>query len=943
MAKVKAHRVVELQLKAAGLWDRIKKLVNLYESHDESFHEALKAFNESLKPSAVAATLTIPDDLLFTFNKDARKDLEEVNSLMKAEISKLEVHSSRRSQTGLSASHSAPDRHTSRESFMNKHLENPEHNDTESKTMQLPVRRYATELLKLINNNTYSICVAETASGKSTQIPQLILEDAIFNGLASNCRVLCVQPRRIAATGLAQRVANERLEPLGQSVGYNVRFDRFPAKNEDKIEYCTTGIFMGILKNGPDSLDRFSHIILDEIHVRDLQIDFVMLVLKRAIEHRRINGKPVPKVVLMGATIDVDLFASYFGTKSPDGTVLPAPHITVPGRSFEVKKHCLEEVLHRITHTISPEILSGLIQDDDGSANFLNNHFKVFGNLEQITEQPSALIATMRLEESSVASGLISATILSLLPTSEQGSFLVFVPGKQQMEDITSQLKTFGPRLGFDFEDANRFKIIWLHSELPNSSSELFLPVPEGCQRIIIATDIAETSLTIPDVRHVVDSGKCNLKEFDIKDQVHALAPAWISKSATLQRAGRAGRVQNGHYHFLGSFNRFRTLRGMRSPEIARSNLEEFCLHLRKAVPDPSVSLSDLFAQTLQPPGEDRVSAAVISLKELQALDDQEQLTGLGDALEDLDMDPSLGKMVILGLIFRCVDPMVILASLGPRISFFFRRHIDENDRAPQIKSLYEFDQGLNSDHMTKINAFKAVRQEIQKNEAKAMIEHASSHGSNKVSWNAVTRAEIRKKAERMTLEFMSSHHIDPKVYFQTEMIAQSIMRKLYRSRLTKAQQPKGGWPTYGRPRQNWNSDNAHLVKALLVHCLSPNLAVKRAGRANFQIRPGLFTTSATKTLPRNEAAVFAYSYKFSSQETSWGISEKTHVRPLAACLLTNKLEFKEGNMFLDSWLGFKIKNETGTKEQVAENLIQQHELLNDVSILRLSIASHTS
>lgn len=942
MAKVKARRIVKLQLIEDNLWVRMQKLVNLYKSHPESFDEALQKFNESLKPSPIAATLNIPDDLLFTFDKDAREDLEAANSLIKAEIPKWQGYSRWRPETGFFAPRRSSDRQKSRTSFMDKYLKNPEYTDIESKTMQLPVRRYTTELLKLINNNTYSLCVAETGSGKSTQIPQLILEDAISNGVSANCRVLCIQPRRIAATGLARRVAEERLEPLGQSVGYAVRFDRWTAQNEDNIEYCTTGTLMNILKNGPDSLDQFSHIILDEIHVREVEIDFVMLMLKRAIEHRQINGKPIPKVVLMGATVDVDLFTSYFGTKSPDGTVVPAPHITVPGRSFGVKKHCLEEVLHKITHSIPPDILSSLLQDDDGSANFLNNHFKVFGNLEQSTEQPSALFAAMKLEETSVASGLISATILSLLSTAEQGSLLVFVPGKQQIEDITSQLKTFGPKLGFDFEDANRFKIIWLHSQLSNCSSELSLPVPEGCQRIIIATDIAETSLTIPDVRHVVDSGKCNLNEFSFKNQVRVLAPRWISKSAALQRAGRTGRVQTGHYHFLGSFNRFKTLKEMRSPEIVRSNLGEFCLHLRKAVPDPSVSLAELFAQTLQPPGDDRVSAAVVSLKELQALDDQEQLTGLGHALEELDMDPSSGKMVILGLIFRCLDPMMILASLGSQNRELLKRNVDGIDRTSLHKSRLAFTQGMDSDHMAKINAFQAVRAEMRKIETRATIEYASSRDSDNMSWDTVTKATVKTIAARSTDEFMSSHHIDPKVYHETEMAAQLTMKKLYGSGLFLEKPSKELFPTYGGPHTNLNSDNLHLVKALLVHCLSPNLAVKRAGHQNLQISPGTWTTSAVSSLSRSETGVFAYSRKFLNPKTSWGISDITQVRPLAACLLTNKLELKEGDIFLDSWLGFKLQNETWTKEQVSENLIQQHKLLNDVSIPRLSINSHS-
>jgi HrpA-like RNA helicase len=864
----------------------------------------------------------IQDDLLMTFDKDAREGLTQANLAMKT----VELHSNKNyGKPNKAFSHSTnPESVKLRNIALLKSKKRAETSTYETyralrkQMMALPVRKYGNKVLNLIKSNTYSILVAETGSGKSTQLPQLILDDAIASSVGARCRILCVQPRQIAATSLARRVARERSEKLGDTVGYSIRFDHCHPPDHGFIKYCTTGILLNILKGGPASLDQFSHIILDEVHVRDVQIDVVMMLLKRAIEQRQSIGANVPKVILMSATVSVDLFASYLGSKAPDGKIMPAPHLTIPGRTFEVKRHYLEEVVHNITHSLPPDVLSVLFRKDKDTALFLNNHFKAFDNSKQNENLPAPkphlstggdhppqqYLPTQEtnvseLAELNVPSGLISATILSLLCTTNEGSILAFVPGIKQINLIASQMKSIGPQFGFNFEDADLFKIIRLHSEIPNEHRELSVPAPPGCRRIIIATDIAEASLTIPDVRFVVDSGKANQMNYITEEQIGELTPRWISKSAALQRAGRAGRTQAGDYYFLGSSQQFENLRMTKSPEITRANLEELCLLTKRASLGTSDSISDLLGQTLEPPSDARIHAALESLKDLQALDDREEFTGLGHLLEKLDMDPFLGKLVVLGIIFRCLDPMVILASLGSP-SKLFQRLVSGLDRKTLSESRSAFNQGLQSSHMVDINAYRALR---------------------------------AQSSEKAAAKFAHSHCMDYDAFMKAKSVGHQILAKLHQVGLINKAPNPNSRGLFGDLSMNANSNNENLVKALLVHSLSPKLAVKRAHTSFIRIKPGV---PVSRAKPSPETAIYAFARKWSTRDIPLGISDLTQIRPLAACLLTRKLELEQDKLVLDSWLNLRIKNEGFSKEEISENLIQQHQLLNDVSILPL-------
>ncbi|KAJ5348302.1 uncharacterized protein N7506_001555 [Penicillium brevicompactum] len=925
-ALAQGRKFVVGRLQKTGLWEKLEGLLSMLESGDEGFSRSLKqvnAFAQSQLPSSVVS-LRVQDDLMCVLDEEAMNDLDLANTRARDLIDLRKKNSREHSNLIQPISRKAR-RHRNQQLEASKFRANtsndPSYRALRHKVRQLPVRQRGKEVVNLINSNAFSLCVAETGSGKSTQVPQLLLEDAISRSEGAYCKILCVQPRRVAARGLSLRVAHERHEYIGNSVGYSVRFDSKPPKNSGSIQFCTTGILMNMLKDGPETFASFSHIVLDEVHTRDVQLDLAVMVLRRMIEQRMSRGESVPKVVLMSATVDVELFASYFTIKAPDGTALPVPHIEIPGRSFEIKKHYLEEVVHGVSHTLRPEILTILLQEHGPTANFLNNHFKALDQPEESgvffpSESPS------ELEESNVATGLITAHILSILSQDKEGSILAFAPGMKHLEEISSQLQAVGPRLGLNFDDTDRFKIIILHSQLHQVQNELLAPVPEGCQRIIISTDIAESSLTIPDVRHVIDSGKNNRADYDSGEQVHEIAPRWISKASALQRAGRAGRTQNGNYYFLGSSKRFHALNQTNSSELTRSTLELLCLNLRRIMPDPSVSLSELFAQTLEPPEAGKVRLAVEQLQNLRALDDKEELTSLGRILEQLAMDPASGKMVLLGLIFRCLDPMLVLASLGSES--LFHQQFDANQRARANATRVRL-QGKNqarSDHILNILAYNDIRTTYQENEQRLLEERDSSP----VGADRMTRAEVDEEAAQLTAEYAHADMLKWGKARAAYMNAVSIMRMLNEARLSAFRKPRM-FGEFGYPDQNRNSDNQSLIKALLVHCLSPNLAVKYVGTNNLEINPGVRLAQSIKST-ENQTTLFAYTRKV-ARKSFVEIQEVTEVSPLSACLLAQKLEPKDGNILVDSWLEFALKGESADQEDIVESLILFHEKLN--------------
>ncbi|KAJ5683150.1 hypothetical protein N7462_006315 [Penicillium macrosclerotiorum] len=875
------------------------------------------------------ANLTMDSDLAYMV-RSGKNDLLHARSLFKDFKILQPNQARRRNQTDDQVDHKY---RTERSEHLSKALSDLRHSTDptvvalRSATSRLPVNEHREQVLNLIKNNTYSLIVGETGSGKSTQVPQLILNDAIEQNCGGECNVLCIQPRRVAARMLAQRVANERKERIGQSVGYMIRFDlQRPAKG-GAITYCTTGLALSLLQKSPELLNSFSHIILDEVHVRDIDIDFVMLLVKDHITKCLKSDTPAPKIVVMSATVDVNLFSSYFKNTCADGTLEPAPHITIPGRQHHVKSTYLDELLETLSTSFSEQDLSKLL-GEPMTAKYLLQHQEKFGETKKDTtgtpasfiEKPSKETISPQTtprplpfdEDPLMPFGLICATILNIVSTTENGSVLVFLPGLSHILGVESHLQNFGLPLGFSFADDDQFRILKLHSSLPEEMAKLSDEIPSGCRRVILATEVAEASLTIPDVKYVIDSGKVHQVIYDSTSGSHRTACCWASQSSSVQRSGRAGRVQEGSYFFLGTKKRYDSLRITKSAEILRSDLQATCLRSRMA--DSDAPITGFLQRAIEPPDNDEVSAAVDSLKQLQALNHKERLTNLGFLMAKLTViSPAFARLVILGVIFRCLDPLLILAALGEEPRLFYQPLNHELRKRVWLHQVSFAGQSC-SDHVSHINAFKAVRK----------------------TW--------REEGMRQAWNYCFEHDIYIPAYREAFITASQVLRQLRDARAISTRRVEDDGDEedlqFGGAKLNTNSHHMPLVNALLQSCLYPRLAAPGLALNKYfitqnQNRALLFSRSMAMDGKRPPRSLLAYSRKVDFASTLF-LKDASRISPLAASLFGKNLASKSSGVVVDSWLGIGVSmsDDSMAEAEVLDDLVGLNWALDKVNAI---------
>ncbi|KAE8146082.1 P-loop containing nucleoside triphosphate hydrolase protein [Aspergillus avenaceus] len=778
---------------------------------------------------------------------------------------------------------------------------------------QLPIGKRKDHVLSLVNKNTYSLISAATGSGKSTQVPQILLEDAMAKDPGGECNILCIQPRRIATLSLARRVARERGEALGYSVGYQMRFDSRPPTTSNSITYCTTGFLLNLVQSA-SYLDAFSYILLDEVHERALDLDLLMLFLKKHVENCRASGTRVPKIVSMSATLDVALFSSYFQNVSDEGRRLPAPHMYVPGRAFPVDKHYLDGIIESLSKTYSPETLSVIIHEPQTEKYFRRYNLSAIEDPrpEEACEvdqrsndqiMSSSTSSIVREEDPIIPLGLISAVICHILSTTKQGSILVFLPGLRQILNVETAIRKYGAMLGCDFSNESRYKILQLHSSLPEGQKELFSPVPPDCRRIILSTDVAETSVTIPDVRFVVDPGKVNQKLYEPRSRTTRFACCWVSQSSASQRAGRAGRVQEGEYFALYTKEMYKAFRITKLPGMVREDLQKTALQVKRSA--SVTSIQETLRESIEPPEQANVDVAVKDLQILRALDEREELTALGEHLSEMPLDPCRAKLVLMGIVFRCLDPLLILGALeGDRSLFFLTT--DTDTRRKVQKHRVEFAQDTWCDHLSMINALKAIRE----------------------VWYRTGRANAFKFAVSKGIHFDRVSEI-----FQS---ARQTLEYLAKKKLIPAQGRSNESFEFGGADMNFNSWRVPLIKALIYHTLYPNLAAPSSGS------PRRYCTETHDIAHMAMSSVNASSYPRSlflfnsthrpSGGATYFLQQTTHVTPLVACLLGGRLQGSGHELRMDSWLNFLVQGSGAVNgDRAARVIIELQKVLQSV------------
>ncbi|WWC86426.1 uncharacterized protein L201_001303 [Kwoniella dendrophila CBS 6074] len=532
---------------------------------------------------------------------------------------------------------------------------NPKLESMRNQRNALPVTSRATEILAKIEVNDVTIVMAATGSGKTTQIPQLLFDDYINRGQGAKCNIVCTQPRRLAAMSVAERIADERGQSLGKEIGYQVRFDvKLPQPN-GSITFCTTGIFLKRMQsalgttadpNAVARMDEVTHIVVDEVHERDIDTDLLLVVLKRLLADRLSRKKPL-KVILMSATIDPTLFKTYFA----DARGRQAPVAEVPGRTFPVERTYLDHIVPQLQGL--PSNKGGWVFNEKNVVEYLS---------KELSRDPANFgpNSGMGLE---IPYPLVALTIADVMKRSNDGHVLVFLPGWDEIKKVADILTdSRKPLLGTNFNDMSRYSIHYLHSTIPAAEQkEVFKPPPKGVRRIILATNIAETSITIPDVVYVVDTARVKEKRYDPERHMSSLVSAWVGSSNLNQRAGRAGRHREGEYYGLISKKRLEALEPHQLVEMKRSDLSNVVMHV-KALNLGQVE--KVLAATIEPPASNRIVAAMETLRMLGALDANQNLTSLGKVLLQLPVEAAIGKLCLYGSFFRCLDSALTLAAV---------------------------------------------------------------------------------------------------------------------------------------------------------------------------------------------------------------------------------------------------------------------------------------
>ncbi|WIA34158.1 hypothetical protein OEZ86_012518 [Tetradesmus obliquus] len=618
-----------------------------------------------------------------------------------------------------------------------KNAASSSHAQLQAQREALPAAAARGDCLRLLEQHQVVIVTGETGCGKSTQVPQFILEQAQQQGTLRDVNIVAAQPRRLITTSLSKRVAEERGEAVGQVVGYSIHGDRRTSRTT-RLTFCTTGILIRRLMVDP-VLSNVSHVVIDEVHERGVEVDFLLAAMRQLAAAR-----PDLKLLLMSATLNSANIQDYFAAHIP-GTV---GCLHIPGRTYTVEQFYLEDLIEArlrtaLTAKAAAAAAAAAAQDsgqrdaqsplyiDAYSSNYDASSFAAYlrscsssggvlgasaaaGRVAAGQGEAMPLSARVAVGRHDVKNARAEPTLRDYdihlkgyVPAEDEhlkenyspatvaevyrwagcivkprnnealrwqhsaaaaaaiqficrhetdpGSVLVFLPNWQAIADVYEALLR-------DDGLAAGLQLFVLHSLLPMAEQqEAFAHAQPGFRKVILATNIAESSITFDDVAAVVDSCRVNLADFDAANNLPTLGPQWASQASLWQRRGRAGRVRPGMaIHLIPRSMAEQHLEPYDPPELQRMPLGSVCLLVKSLGFD---DIKGFLAGVPDPPAAAAVAAAVGDLQALWALDEQQGLTPLGRLLALLPGDLRLTRMVIFGALLGVLDQVLTLAA----------------------------------------------------------------------------------------------------------------------------------------------------------------------------------------------------------------------------------------------------------------------------------------
>ncbi|KAK4485289.1 hypothetical protein RD792_007922 [Penstemon davidsonii] len=556
------------------------------------------------------------------------------------------------------------------------------HASIEKQRQRLPVYKYRTSILYLVENHATTVIVGETGSGKTTQIPQYLKEA----GWAEGGRMIaCTQPRRLAVQSVASRVSEEMGVKLGEEVGYTIRFEDITNADVTRIKFLTDGVLLREMMDDP-LLSKYSVIMVDEAHERSLSTDILLGLLKK-IQRRR----PELRLVISSATIEAKSMASFFNNsrKRQEEELGPSKEpaiLSVEGRGFNVQTFYAEEPV--------PDYIRAAV-----------------------------------------------STVSSIHDEEPVGDILVFLTGQDDIEAAIQMLTE-------DTEVTRKpgLFVLPLYSGLPRADQDLvFSPTPRGKRKVIISTNIAETSLTLEGVVYVVDCGFSKQRFYNPMTDIENLVVAPISKASARQRAGRAGRVRPGKCYRLYTEEYFlNEMSAHGIPEMQRSNLVSCVIQL-KALGIDNILGFDWPAS----PSPEALIRALEVLYSLGVIDDDAKLTSpAGFQVAEIPLDPMISKMILASSDYGCSEEVITIAAVLSIQSIWFSVRGSQKE-LDEAKLRFAAAEG---DHVTFLNVNKGFI-ESGKSSNWCHKNHVNYQAMKKVQ---EIRQQLRRIAQRLGIALKS-------------------------------------------------------------------------------------------------------------------------------------------------------------------------------------------